>query len=122
MKTIKTLALAFFAVILTSCGVNSSLIVNHNQNSTQVHLASNNFKVIDKVSGSSEVKYICLIGGLKKRQAYENAYADMLSKANLMNGSKAVVNVLTEEHIGGVPPFFYRRTITVTANVIEFTK
>jgi hypothetical protein len=29
---------------------------------------------------------------------------------------------VTEEHLGGVPPFYYTRTITVSASVIEFTK
>jgi hypothetical protein len=87
-----------------------------------VQLASGNFKVVDRVSGSAEVKYIVCIGGLKKRQLYENAYSEMIKKANLLNSSKAIVNVVTEEHAGGVPPFFIRRTVTVSANVIEFTR
>lgn len=109
-------------VFLSSCGVNGALVLNQNQNTTQVHMTSNNFKVVDKVSGTSSVKYICLIGGLRKKQLYENAYAEMMNKANLLNGSKAVVNVVTEEHVGGVPPFYLKRTITVSANVIEFTR
>lgn len=109
-------------VFFSSCGVNGALVLNQNQNATQVHMSSNNFKVVDKVSGTSSVKYICLIGGLRKKQLYENAYAEMMNKANLLNGSKAVVNVVTEEHVGGVPPFYLKRTITVSANVIEFTR
>lgn len=109
-------------IALSSCGVNSAMIVNQNLNNTQVHLGSNNFKVLNKVSGSAEASYVLLIGGINKRQLYENAYADMLNKANLPNSSKAIINVLTEEHAGGVPPFFIRRTITVSCNVVEFTK
>jgi hypothetical protein len=122
MKTVISLIAISAVLLLSSCGVNGSLIVNHNQNTSQVQLSSNNFKVVDRVSGSAEVKYIVCIGGLKKRQLYENAYSEMLKKANLLNGPKAIVNVVTEEHAGGVPPFFIRRTVTVSANVIEFTR
>jgi hypothetical protein len=122
----KKLSLILSAVALTaflsSCGINNAIIVNHNQSSTQVQLSSGNYKVVDRITGSAEVKYICLIGGMKKTQLYENAYAAMVNKANLTGSSKALVNVVTEEHIGGVPPFYYKRTVTVTAHVIEFTK
>lgn len=93
-------------VLFSACGVNSALILNHNQNTTQVVLSSNNYKVIDKVTGTSNVKYICMIGGLNKKQLYEKAYSDMVTKANLLSSSKALINIVTEEHFGGVPPFF----------------
>lgn len=109
-------------MILSSCGMNSALILNHNQNNTQVNLSSNNYKIVDRVSGTAEVEYILMIGGLDKRQLYENAYSAMITKANLSGGSKAIINIVTEEHIGGVPPFYYKRTLTVSANVIEFIK
>jgi hypothetical protein len=118
----------FFAIViactslLSSCGVNYAMIVNHNQNLTQVQLASNNFKVVDRVSGRSEVKYVVMIGGLKKRQLYEEAYTEMITKANLLNSSKAIINVITEEHFNFVTPFFIRRTVTVSGNVIEFNR
>ena len=109
-------------LFLNSCGINYANVVNLNQNATQVHLASNNFKVVDKVSGTAEVSYILIFGGMNRKQLYKNAYAEMVNAANLASGSKALVNVLTEEHLGGVPPFYYTRTITVSANVIEFVK
>lgn len=107
---------------LSSCGIGTALVVNHNQNATEVHLSGNNFRVVDQVSGSSEVSYVFAIGGMKKRQLYENAYSTMLKKANLLNGSKAIINVITEEHVSGFAPFFVKRTITVSAQVIEFTR
>lgn len=110
------------AAFLSSCGISTALITNHNQNATEVHLSGNNFKVVDQVSGSSEDTYVLAIGGTKKRQLYENAYSTMLKKANLLNGSKAIVNVMTEEHVSGFAPFFVRRTITVSAQVVEFTR
>lgn len=114
--------LLLFAVFLGSCGISTALVTNHNQNATEVHLSGNNFKVIDQVSGSSEASYIMTIGSTKKKQLYENAYSAMLKKANLLNGSKAIINVMTEEHLSGFAPFFVKRTITVSAQVIEFTR
>lgn len=110
------------AIGFSSCGVGAAYIYNHNANSTQVQLATNNFRTVDKVVGTSEVSYVLIFGGLKKKQLYQNAYADMVSNAELTNGSRALANIVTEEHVGGVPPFFYKRTITVSANVIEFTE
>lgn len=109
-------------VFISSCGIGVAYVTNHNQNATEVHLSGNNFKVIDQVSGSSETSYVFAIGGMNKRQLYENAYSTMIKKANLLNGSKAIINVITEEHVSGFAPFFVRRTITVSAQVVEFTK
>ncbi len=116
-----TIILMSILFTLNSCGVNSALIANLNQNSTQVELSGNNYKTIERVTGSAEVEYILLIGGMNRTQLYANAYADMLSSADLMSNARALVNVLTEEHISGVPPFYFKRTITVSAHVIEFT-
>jgi len=114
--------LLLLAASLSSCGIGTALVTNHNQNATEVHLSGNNFNVIDQVSGSSEASYILAIGGMNKRQLYENAYSTMMKKANLLNGSKAIVNVMTEEHFSGFAPFYVRRTITVSAQVVEFTR
>lgn len=122
MKKILLLIGTAGVMLLGSCGMNSALILNHNQNTTQVHLGSNNYKIVEKVTGSAEVEYILMIGGLDKRQLFENAYSNMVSKANLINSSRALINVLTEEHIGGVPPFYYKRTVTVSGYVVEFTR
>lgn len=114
--------LLLLTAFLSSCGIGTALVTNHNQNATEVHLSGNNFKVIDQVSGSSETSYVLAIGGMNKRQLYQNAYSMMMKKANLLNGSKAIINVMTEEHFSGFAPFFVRRTITVSAQVVEFTR
>jgi hypothetical protein len=122
MKNVWILVVTVFSLLsLNSCGVNNALIANLNQNATQVELSGNNYKTIERVSGSAEVEYILFIGGMDRRQLYANAYADMLNKADLMTNARALVNVVTEEHIAGVPPFYFKRTITVSAHVIEFT-
>ncbi len=105
---------------MSSCGVGAAYVFNHNQNATQVQLGSNNFKVVNKVKGRSEVSYVLIFGGAKKKQLYASAYSQMVDSSTL-TGAQALANVMTEEHIGGVPPFFYKRTITVSAHVIEFT-
>lgn len=107
---------------LGSCGVNKAWVFNQNQNTTQVHLGSSNFRVVGQVKGTSEVGYLLIFGGANTRQLYDAAYADMLGKADLTSGSRTLTNILTEEHVGGVPPFYYKRTVTVTANVVEFTE
>jgi len=123
MKRILFLMLTIGAMaFLSSCGINMSTISNHNANETQVHLTSNNFKVIEKINGSAEVSYVLIFGGLNKKQLYENAYSVMMDKANLKGGPRAVINIVTEESLNGFPPFYYTRTVTVSANVIEFTK
>jgi hypothetical protein len=108
--------------IISSCGIGTALVTNHNQNVTQVHLSGNNFKVIERVSGNSETSYVFALGGIKRTQLYENAYADMLKKANLLNSSKVIINIITEEHISGFAPFYVKRIITVSAQVVEFTR
>ena len=118
-KVINAMLAILLIVSFSSCGINAAYVFNLNQNSTQVVLASDNYEVVDRVAGSSEVAYIFSIGGMNKRQLYENAYADMVQKAEL-NGSKALVNIVTEEHVAGFPPFYVRRTVTTSANVIEF--
>ncbi len=123
MKNLWILALLFSSFFsLNSCGVNHAMMANLNQNATQVELSGNNYQTVERVSGSAEVEYILFIGGMNRSQLYSNAYADMLSKADLMTNSRALVNVVTEEHIAGVPPFYFKRTITVSAHVIEFTR
>ncbi len=105
----KKLSLALFAItillFINSCGINFATVINHNQNATEVHLSSNNYQVVDKVSGSAEVDYVLIFDGVKRKQLYENAYSKMLDAANLISSSKAIVNLVTEEHIGGVPPY-----------------
>ncbi len=123
MKTIPAVftAIALF-LLVSSCGVNNAVIFNQNQNATQVHLSSNNYTIVDRVTGTAEVEYVLIFGGLNKRQLYANAYASMIEAANLESGSKALINIVTEEHIGGFPPFYTKRTITVSAHVIEFNQ
>jgi hypothetical protein len=122
MKQLSVLVLVLFAAFLSSCGANSAITGNYNLNNTQVQLSNANFHIVDKIYGNADASYILFIGGVGQHQLYENAYSKMMAKADLSKGSRAVCNVLTEEQFEGFFPFYWTRTITVSANVIEFTK
>ncbi len=122
MKTNKTIFLSIALLLgLSACGVNQAWILNQNQHTTQVQLSKRNYRHISQVSGTAEVSYVLIFGGANKRVLYNAAYRDMLDKAAL-SGARSLTHVLSEEHIGGAPPFFYKRTVTVSAQVIEFTE
>lgn len=118
--TIKIFVSLLLIAGLSACGVNRSWTVNQNERTTQVLLGSNNFKVVGQVKGTADVEYVLIFGGRKDKELYHAAYADMLKNTDLSSGSRAVTNILTEEQLGGAPPFWYKRTVTVSATIIEF--
>ncbi len=107
---------------MTSCGVHSATILNSNINSTNVELSKKNFVVLERVSGSSSATYILGIGGLYNRALVERAKAKMLKNADITGGSKAIINLTTEDHFGGLPPIFFQKTVTVSGHIIQFTE
>ena len=123
MKQFKILSTVFLiSILITGCGFHSSLVGNINNNTTNVELSKKNFKVIDKISGSSTATYILGFGGLSNKALIENAKAKILENANLTGSSKAIINVTTESHFSFFVPFYFQKTITVSAHVIEFTE
>ncbi|WP_162419374.1 DUF6567 family protein [Cyclobacterium roseum] len=123
MKNVRNAVIALTVVFgLGSCGVNQAWILNQNQNSTEVHLGSNNFEVLGQVKGSASVDYVLIFGGTNRKNLYKEAYDAMIEEADLTSGSRTLTNVLTEEHVGGVPPFYYKRTLTVSGTVVEFNR
>lgn len=121
MKTFKIITIVILSTfLLSSCGVNTALVANLNNNTTNVELSQKNFKVIEQVSGSSSAKYILGIGGIKEKALVEKAKAKMLENSNLNGSSKAIINQTTETHITMVFPFYYKVTVIVSAHIIEF--
>jgi len=55
MRTRNLLAVIGMPLLLASCGINQALLLNHNQNSTQVQLSQANFRNLSKVSGTANV-------------------------------------------------------------------
>ena len=123
MKKVSKVIMGLALIVgLGSCGVNKAWVLNQNQNTTQVNLGSNNFEVLGQVKGTAEVNYVLMFGGKNKTQMYNEAYSKMIEEAELTSGSRALTNILTEEHLGGFPPFAFKRTLTVSATVIQFTE
>ena len=108
-------------ISFTSCAGHYGLTSNINNHSTEVVLSKKNFKVINSVSGDASVTYIFGIGGLSKKALITEAKAEMLKNANLEGGAKAIINE-TVEIKGSSFPFFGRKLVTVSAQVIEFTE
>jgi len=59
---------------------------------------------------------------MKKRNLFGDAYSAMIASADLASGPPAVVDVVTEEHIGGMPPIFFRWTRAAGGSMLEFIR
>ncbi len=115
------LVLIGLALILSSCGIHNGLTKNINNHTTEVVLSKNNFKVLESVQGESQATYILGIGGLSKNALVSAARANMLSKANIVGGSKAIINETVEiKH--SIFPFYRKYKVTVSGHVVEFTQ
>jgi hypothetical protein len=122
MRKLKFLAITLFVMIIaSSCGSHRGAFINNNNNTTQVELSEKNFKVVRKVSGQSTATYVLGIGGITNKSLIENARSNMMSNADIVGSSKAIINMTTESHSTLVYPFFYQKTITVSGYVVEFT-
>ncbi|HNZ68064.1 MAG: DUF6567 family protein [Prolixibacteraceae bacterium] len=117
MPTLILLTLLF----LSGCGVHTSLVGNLNGNMTNVELTRKNFTVLERISGTSTATYIMGIGGLSNKALIEKAKADMLSRHDLTGGSMAIINLTVEDHVSSFLIFYVKRTVTVSAHLIEFT-
>ena len=116
----KIVLFSALALLLASCGVTRELSHNVNNHTTQVVLAKNNFKVVEHVKGEATNDYFLFFGGGRKA-LIEKARAEMLKNANLVGTSRAVINETVEAH-----SFLFfigtKYTVTVSADVIEFTE
>ncbi|HOC85958.1 MAG TPA: hypothetical protein PLP79_01020 [Prolixibacteraceae bacterium] len=122
MKTRKMPTLILLTLLfLSGCGVHTSLVGNLNGNMTNVELTRKNFTVLERISGTSTATYIMGIGGLSNKALIEKAKADMLSRHDLTGGSMAIINLTVEDHVSSFLIFYVKRTVTVSAHLIEFT-
>lgn len=88
---------------------------------TNVVLNQKNYKVIGNVSGESKQCYVFGIGGLSKKSLRESAMSDMLQKADLKGGARAIINANVHYKYQ-----FYllwgKRKAIATGTIIEFTE
>jgi hypothetical protein len=120
MKSALYTLILFVTFLLCSCGINSSIPFNSVNTTTTVDLKENNFKVVAEVSGESSATYIFGIGGLSNRALINLAKKEMLSNANLVGKSRAIINVNYEIHHSLFVPFFYSKRVIASAHVVEF--
>ncbi len=120
MKKVFTVLL--FATLLTGFVSGCSMTRGNIGHSitTDVQLSEANFKVLGSVSGEASADYIFGIGP-SDQNLLSQAKRDMLSRADLVGGAKAIVNVTTDvKHTGFI--LWRQRKAYVSAEVIEFIK
>lgn len=107
---------------VSSCQLHSGLAVNLNQNTTNVVLQDNNYKIVQKVRGEAQANYFFYFGGFRQKGLIEEARVNMLENANLLGSSKAVINETVETSLTTIAGVFSFVKVTVSAYVIEFTE
>ena len=107
---------------VSSCSLQDPMTRNVNQATTNVIMKDNNYKIVEKVRGEAQAKYILCFGGFRKQALIEEARARMLENANLIGSSKAVINENVEMSITSYVGFYNILKVTVSGYVIEFTE
>lgn len=105
------------AFLFSGCAFHKGFTTNY----TEVVLSEKNFKVIERVQGEAEARYAFGIGGLSKNALIAEARANMLSKANIVGGSKAIINETVEVKRSRLL-IVRRYKVTVTGHIVEFTE
>lgn len=113
------LILLFVIILFSNCSVHRGLTSNLNNHTTGVVLSQNNFKVIESVQGEAKGTSFLGIGGSKKAMIAE-AKAIMLSKADIIGKSRAIINETVEINRSAFPLVSVYR-VTVSGHIIEFT-
>ncbi len=120
MKKIAVLVIGI-TLLFSSCGIHDGLTRNLNNHTTEVVLSKKNFKIIERVQGESEVTYIFGIGGLSKKAMIAEARANMLAKADIVGGSKVIINETVEMKYS-LFLFVGKQKVIVSAHIVEFTE
>ncbi len=121
MKKLLTFSLLLVMVLgMTSCSLHDGMTHNLNQNSTNVVLSQDNYKIVQKVRGEAQADYFLYFGGFRKKGLIEEARAAMLENANLVGSSRAVINETVETSLSTFCGIYSYVRVTVSAYVIEF--
>ena len=121
-KLLMLFVLAAMLVGVSSCSVHDPLTRNLNQNSTNVVLQDNNFKIVQKVRGEAQADYFFYLGGFRKNGLIEEARNQMLENANLVGSSRAVINETVETSVTTFAGIYSNVKVTVSGYVVEFTE
>ncbi len=110
-------------LLTTGCVVTRDALTfsSRNENTTEVVLAKNNYKVVSTVSGEISQNYLFgFIGGFSKKAMRESAISDMYKNANL-TGAQAIIYINVSFKYELVLPLFMKTTAVASGIVIEFT-
>ena len=118
-KSIKLLFVAGLLLALSGCSAHLNTLAMV-QNSPEVILREDNFRVVGMAEAATSVNRIFGIGGITRSAVRENAVAELFKNANL-KGSQTIINITERVSLTGVPPFFTRHTITTVGTIVEFT-
>ena len=121
-KLLMLLVLVVTLFGVSSCQLHSGIAVNMNQNTTNVVLQDNNYKIIQKVRGESQADYFLYFGGFRKNGLIEEARAEMLENANLVGTSKAIINETVETSMTTFAGIYSNVKVTVSGYVVEFAE
>ncbi len=122
MKKIASVVLIVAVMFIApSCAMHYGLHRNVNNNITNVVLDRKNYKIIQKVKGSSSALSVLGIGGAFT-PLVEAARSKMLEKADLIGSSRAVIHETVEVNYKNYVGVVDVKTVTVSAYVIEFTE
>jgi len=121
----KVICLLFVVATLlsfSSCiASHSGLTRNVNNSTTNVVLAKNNYRIIQKVKGTASGVRVFGFGG-SFSPMIENARAEMLENSDLLGRARAVINETVETNSKSYVGVVTIYTVTVSAYVIEFTE
>jgi len=110
-------------LILSACLFSSCSFIHRGtlDSCTQTHvvLSNANFKVIGSVSGYAEAPYFLFIP-TSDVDLYAAARQNMISKADIYNFSKAIINITVDFCQVGIFPLYYKETCTIAGDVVVF--
>ena len=121
MKKLFWVVAVMCAMLLTGCSTHFYQSSNGNIAKTEVVLSGKNFRVVGTVEGAAAITRVFGIGGLSKKAVHSNAVAEMFKNAKL-SGSQTIVNVNVKQAHVGLPPFYWKTTVSATGTVVEFVE
>jgi len=101
-------------VLTTSCAFHSGIINN------SASLGSKNFKIVKLIKGYAKTKKYFGLGGLNKNALVFEAKKDMYEN-NPLNENQTIANV-TVDFKNTIILIYTETKVTITAEVVEFTK
>jgi len=121
MKKLLFLLVVVLTMAMSSCGLSREATSNENLQQTNVVLTKANYKVIGTVTGESTQNYWFGIGGMSKKSMTQSAISDMMQKADLMGGSRAIINV-NVQYKSKCILIYNQMTAIASGTIIEFTE